>query len=495
MRSLLVRAASAACSAILFAALAGCADDSNPMPGASLKPHPTRDASPDTSSPPPPPADSGTDATHDSDDGGTDATRDSDGDGTPDANDCAPNDATRSTIAHDLYVDADGDGYTVGSKADRCVGSSLAGYATSSMGEDCDDTDASRWANVTAYRDEDGDGVGDGAAVQQCAGGGPLAGYASKDGDCAPGDPARWQNIPYGYRDADNDGYTVTQAGTLCAGASLPAGYPSAPNGDDCNDADPSVFAARTLYADGDGDGVGAGPALAMCVGQSISGYSDRGDDCAEGDKTSWQLLPYSYRDEDKDTFTVASSGSVCAGASLPASYLDVGNGNDCDDHDPAAHVGMTVYADTDSDGVGAGPAIALCNDGKLPAGDALTSTDCAPTDPARWQTLTYTSVDRDGDGFTAAESGTLCSGASLAPPYFAKAVGNDCDDADPNLTHWAVLYPDLDGDGAGAGKYAIMCLGASIPASYSTYGDDENDGDPAIGPLAEEDLIDLLTL
>src|SRR2546425_339618 len=95
--------------------------------------------------------------------------------------------------------------------------------------------------------DSDGDGVSDAT-------------------DCAPSDPARWQNIPYGYRDADGDGHTVATAGTLCAGVVLPPGYPSAPNGNDCNDADPSVFDARTLFADTDGDGVGAGAALSMCV-------------------------------------------------------------------------------------------------------------------------------------------------------------------------------------------------------------------------------------
>jgi hypothetical protein len=178
--------------------------------------------------------------------GATEAGADSDGDGTLDAADCAPHDAARWRIVPALYVDADGDGFTVGGPADRCVGSSLAGYAQAAHPEDCDDTDASRFTTVTAYRDEDTDGVGEGAALQMCVGGALPSGYALMDGDCAPIDPTRWQLMPYAYRDADGDGYTVPAAGAVCAGASLPRGYTNTAHGDDCNDADPTVFDAQT---------------------------------------------------------------------------------------------------------------------------------------------------------------------------------------------------------------------------------------------------------
>jgi hypothetical protein len=149
-----------------------------------------------------------------------------------------------------------------------------------------------------------------------------------------------------------------------------------------------------------------------------------------------------------------------------------------------------------DGDGTGAGPVVAFCNNGSIPAGYAVAGTDCAPDDAARWKDMTATFVDRDGDGQTVAIPATaICTGTALPAPYFAKASGNDCDDTRTSLTHWAVLYPDHDGDGAGGGAYAIMCIGQTTPPGFSPFGDDENDGDPVIGPLDPEDILDLVVL
>ena len=101
--------------------------------------------------------------------------------------------------------------------------------------------------------------------------------------------------------------------------------------------------------------------------------------------------------------------------------------------------------------------------------------------------------MDRDGDGATVAEQGTICAGAQLPPPYFAIANGTDCDDANAALTQWNILYPDNDGDGAGALPLQISCGTAATPPGYSRYGDDEDDSNAQVGPLPAADILDLV--
>ncbi len=151
----------------------------------------------------------------------------------------------------------------------------------------------------------------------------------------------------------------------------------------------------------------------------------------------------------------------------------------DCDDSNPAVQATVVAYADADGDGVGAGPAFTLCTDGSAPAGYSLQGTDCAPGDPTRWRAALF--VDRDGDGYTAREPGAVCYGASLPDPYRAAASGNDCDDGDPALFRWAVLYRDQDGDGVGAPPRRMACLGASLPSGWVGRGYDPDDLDPAV--------------
>ena len=113
---------------------------------------------------------------------------------------------------------------------------------------------------------------------------------------------------------------------------------------------------------------------------------------------------------------------------------------------------------------------------------------DCAPVDPDAWRVMTYDWVDRDGDDRTLVESGEVCAGAALPPPYRGGPSGNDCDDADPALLGWAVLYEDGDGDGVGAGPRSVLCVGAAPPAGQSIHGDDADDQDPVIQIDGEDD-------
>ncbi|HWE28901.1 MAG TPA: hypothetical protein VHB97_12910, partial [Polyangia bacterium] len=132
--------------------------------------------------------------------------------------------------------------------------------------------------------------------------------------------------------------------------------------------------------------------------------------------------------------------------------------------------------------------------DGSTPAGYALTGTDCAPADATRWQELAYSYVDNDGDGYTVGLSGQVCAGATLPKPYATVANGNDCNDADPSLYRYVVLYTDADGDGVGTMPRQIPCLGATLPAGWSIYGDDVDDTDPT-QQLDDTDIDDLLAI
>jgi hypothetical protein len=200
-----------------------------------------------------------------------------------------------------------------------------------------------------------------------------------------------------------------------------------------------------------------------------------------------WRSFSYTYRDADGDGRTVPETGTLCLATSTPAGYLNAASGFDCDDANKDVWVSLVGYADTDTDGVGAGAAEIFCTAGALPDGFVASGTDCAAEDSGKWQKLAYAFVDRDGDGTTAREAGSICTGASLPDPFRAVASGNDCDDADTSLYRYVVLYPDLDGDGVGAPPRQVMCLGAAHPDGFSVFGWDVNDGDP----LATDDPDD----
>ncbi|MFP2928721.1 hypothetical protein ACLESO_26695 [Pyxidicoccus sp. 3LG] len=405
--------------------------------------------------------------------------------------DCAPDDFRRGLPLTYTYRDADADGHTVSERGTLCVVTLPAGYTTLESGLDCDDADRARWVTRDVYPDADGDGFGVGAGEARCVGTTPEPGFAWEGEDCAPEERTRWQWFTYAHRDGDGDGATTPENGVQCGGTGLPPGYHSWPNGDDCDDGNPEVLVSWSLFPDTDGDGVGAGARETLCAGtQRPEGYSFSATDCAASDSTAWQTLAYAHRDEDGDGFTVAQAGTLCAGATLPAGYATQPNGVDCDDTTRTLHTYLQVWADTDADGVGSGEPTLRCTDGTVGAPWSATGTDCEPEDGTRWRVLSYSHVDRDTDGHTTPEPGTLCTGAALPEPYFAKAAGNDCDDADASLFRWAVLYRDEDGDGVGAPPRTVPCLGQSLPVGLSFRGYDVDDADAAVQEDAEDDLM-----
>jgi hypothetical protein len=114
--------------------------------------------------------------------------------------------------------------------------------------------------------------------------------------------------------------------------------------------------------------------------------------------------------------------------------------------------------------------------------------------DPSKFQTLAYSFVDKDGDGFTVASAGQLCTAGTLPAGYLAAANGNDCDDGDATRWRFVVLYPDTDGDGVGAGARSVPCLGAAIPAGQSIFGDDADDGNAAVA-VDDDDIEDMFVI
>jgi len=160
---------------------------------------------------------------------------------------------------------------------------------------------------------------------------------------------------------------------------------------------------------------------------------------------------------------------------------------NDCDDSNPAVHTTVTAYPDSDGDGVGSGYGSTFCTDGSPPPGHVRSTGDCAPVDATAWRSIDF--VDRDGDGTTVRDPAPLCAGATIPEPYSEVAQGNDCDDADPALFRWLILYRDEDGDGVGTRPRSIPCLGETIPAGWSRLGYDVDDRDPSVAsdPAADE--------
>lgn len=398
--------------------------------------------------PPDAPADAPPDVAIDAPPDGS-PTIDDDHDGHPASADCDDHDpAVWQALAYS-FRDADGDGHTAFQPGTICSGAALpAGYATVASDPDCDDADPARFTQVTGYLDLDGDGVGVGPAIAFCTGGAQQPGFAAEVGDCAPMDAARQHELPYSFRDADGDGAAVVEVGVLCSGPALPPGYlVTAPVNRplDCDDADPAVFVAQTVFTDADHDGIGAGAGqLACTAGSAPPGFALTSTDCDDANPAVFVALVYTAFDGDGDGVTVPQLGTRCTAGSLAPPFFATAHGDDCDDGNPAIFTQQS-----------------------------------------------YVAVDEDGDGASVPASGSLCTDGHLPLPFLPVATGRDCDDTDASLTHFAVLYPDADHDGVGAAPRTIACLGAALPSGLVAGGYDEDDNDPAV--IETEELDDLL--
>jgi hypothetical protein len=360
-------------------------------------------------------------------------------------------------------------------------------------GPDCNDHDPGIHALLPALVDGDGDHLGAGNIVMLCSPALPP-GYAAVDAgrDCDDADGTAWTMRP-AFRDQDGDGLGAGERTEVCAGVGLPPRWAEGPG--DCDDADVTRSRLVERYEDADGDGIGAGPLVALCAGAVVpAGWSERAGDCAPDDPLRFQELGYLYSDADGDAVLAEHVGTVCSGAELPPRYSMFSPGGlDCDDGDASRFVTLQGYPDTDVDGAGAGAPTSFCTGGELPPPYVANGADCAPDDPARWQLLSYESVDADGDGARKNAAGSICAGAALPAPYSTQwVVSEDCDDANPALRVRLTGYADPDLDGVSSGLGQPVCSGAALPEGWiTTPGNDCAPNDPAAWQLLTYYYVD----
>lgn len=214
--------------------------------------------------------------------------------------------------------------------------------------------------------------------------------------------------------------------------------------------------------------------------------------DCAPSDPGAWATLAFLSRDTDTDGFRVDATGSICAGAGLPAGYFagaTPASSVDCDDTDATRWATLTFAArDRDGDEHAVAESGSLCTGAALPAGYVAEAVgadvDCDDADPGIWIEVGYLGRDRDGDGHPVSEAGQLCLAAQVLPAGYAAQVPAallDCADADSTRWRLVSVYQDQDGDGVGAGARQQQCMGVAPSAGFSLKGYDPNDdaGDP----------------
>jgi hypothetical protein len=330
--------------------------------------------------------------------------------------------------------------------------------------------------------DQDGDTVGDAE-------------------DCAPKDSAAWQVLNYSFRDQDRDGITIAADDSVCAGKTLPVGYSLAASGSDCDDAHAAIGGPRVFYrySDFDSDGFWFRESESACtpsqgfaaaeVAKDLSLESPQtaardddadndgsrtASDCAPSNNQLWQILAYTHRDQDGDTYGVASSGTVCSGASLPVSYrTDPGSGMDCHDGDAGLFINRSyAYRDQDGDSYTVSASGTVCSGASLPEGYrvAANGNDCDDQNAQMFALVIYTHRDRDGDGFRVTAPGNLCQGSNVLPAgYFTSAsVVADNDDLS-EATTWNAFSSlrselqdgiDFNGDGDTDDSFTFNYIG-----------------------------------
>ncbi len=324
-------------------------------------------------------------------------------------------------------------------------------------------------------------------------------------------------------RDDDSDGFgDPTDCTNQC---DFPRGY--APNGDDCDDANPDANpdadevcdgvdnncdgavdegGVSVWYADADGDGYGD-PALMVEACEPSEGWVANDQDCddtnrrsypgavefcdgldndCDGDTDEEAIDPVTwYADADGDGFGDHESTAETCGEQ-PTGFVD--DDSDCDDSDPDVNADATEVCDGVDNNC-----------------DGLTDEDAV--DATAWY------GDGDGDGYGDPSYPTL----ACDPPLGHVANDEDCDDTRSNvnpgeievcdefgnvdedcngliddaddsvdLTAEPTYYVDSDGDGYGDSDYSDKFC--EVPSGYAGDDQDCDDADPAVNPGAVED-------
>ncbi len=316
-------------------------------------------------------------------------------------------------------LDSDGDHYV------SCLlWSDTQGDHTAILGgRDCSDSDATMHPGATELCD---------GKNNICSASGLSGAEVDNDGDRYV-ECSGWQgggSILGGNDCADNDANRNPGRTEVCDAGNVD---------ENCNgvadDADSGATGKTAYYRDNDGDNYGAGTATSYC--DRPGGWVAATGDCADNDAN---------RNPGKT--------EVC-----DASNVDEDCDNLADDADSNATGKSNYYADTDSDGYGAGSATAYCDP---PGGLVTTSGDCAPANnavhPGATEVCDVANTDED------------CNGVA--------------DNADSSATGKTNYYVDTDSDGYGAGAATAYC---DPPGGVVTNNTDCAPANNAVHPGATE--------
>jgi len=268
------------------------------------------------------------------------------------------------------------------------------------------------------------------------------------------------------YCDEDGDGVRSVIASGFCATWQCVPGGCLEEAGTDCDDQRPEVRPGADEVCNG--------------IDDDCSGGADGPGVCPE-------RVFHCDRDEDGD-FSLAASGSCESFQCIPAGCRE-DPGTDCNDRDPAIHVGVTETCngvDDDCSGGADGPGV--CPDRVF-------------------------HCDRDGDGVASVAASGTCHAYRCVPEGCQEMPGADCDDGRSDIHPGAievcngvdddcsgetdegeacpltVFYCDRDQDGFRALAPSGTCRGeACVPwGCMEDPGDDCDDRDPAVHPGAVE--------
>ncbi len=306
------------------------------------------------------------------------------------------------------------------------------------------------------YLDADGDGFGD--LTQEIFDCGAPQGYVDNFLDCDDAEPSSFPgNIEVCENGIDDD---CLNGDDICpiAGCIDPnacnydftAGVddgtcvypqPEVCNGlDDNCDGEIDEFVTNTFYIDNDGDGFGNIDVFVLDC-QLPAGYADNGDDCDDGSIT--------YNDNDGDGYGVGAPDAC--GSAVEA--------NDCDDNDSSVNPnGMEICENTideDCDGIDA-----IC--------DILGCMD--PT------ACNYDPSANSDDG-----------SCLLPQPEICNDLDDDCNGFIDDGLELLSYYADFDLDGMGSGPVLGETCNFILDAGFSLFGDDCDDNEPSISPIANE--------